>query len=160
MNKDEIFNALEESREQFLDLIDNLSEEQLLTPGVEGEWSLRDILVHLARWEAELVKLLWQVRQEQRPTTVHFSGQSTDEINDRWQLESRGRPLERVLEDFHGVRAQTQRRLEEFSDRDLTDPTRYRWLEGQPLWERVGGDSFEHERKHAAHVREWLSRSK
>lgn len=157
MNKQEIFSALEENRERFLDLIDGLSEEEMLLPGVAGEWSLRDILVHLTRWEAELVKLLWQAAQGVKPTTAHFSGQEMDDINARWMLESRGRPLELILEDYHGVRTQTLRRLEAFNDRDLSDPKRYRWLSGSPLWEWVAENSFEHENEHADQVRLWLA---
>jgi hypothetical protein len=78
-----------------------------------------------------------------------------DELNARWYRESRPRPLERILEDFHGVRTQTVRRVEEFSDEDLTDPKRYPWLNDSPLWVWIAGDSFEHETEHEAQIRAW-----
>jgi hypothetical protein len=155
MTKSEILTALNEGRERFLEAIEDLTPDQMKETGVVGEWSVKDILVHLTRWEAELVKLLWQASQGQKPTSAHFSSSSVDDLNARWYQESRSRPLERILEDFHGVRAQTVRRVEDFSDEDLTDPKRYLWLKDAPLWEWIAGDSFEHEAEHGAQIRAW-----
>lgn len=155
MNKAELLQALEQSREELLDLLEGLEDEQFLQPGVCGDWSLKDVLAHLTRWEAELVKLLWQAAQGQTPTSAHFSRLSVDELNQRWQREMTPRPLAAVLEDFHGVRAQTMRRLEDFSDRDLADPQRFRWLGGRALWQWIAEDSFLHERQHAGQIKRW-----
>ena len=160
MNKEAILTSLEISREDFLDAIEGLSDEILLQPGVVGEWSIKDLLIHLTRWEAELVKLLWQARQGKSPSTLHFSKVAVDEINDRWYQESRTRPLEVALEDFHGVRNQTIRRVEEFTDKEFTDPKHYPWLNDTPLWQWIAGDSFEHEEEHAAQIRTWRQKER
>jgi uncharacterized protein (TIGR03083 family) len=155
MKKSEILSALEESREAFLDAIEGLTEEDLQQQGVIPEWSVKDVLAHLTRWEAELVKLLWQAGRDQKPTTIHFARVDVDETNARWFRESRSRPLERVLEDFHGVRAQTQRRVDDLPEEAFEDPAFYPWLEGEPLWKWVAGDSFNHEAEHAGQIRTW-----
>jgi hypothetical protein len=155
MTKDEIFEALEDEREKFLDAIEGLSDEAIQEPGVIGEWSVKDILSHLIAWEAEQVKLLWQAKQGVQPSSVHFSNQSVDELNTAWYEEFHTRPLERILSDFQAVRKQTERRVDAFSDNDLNDPQRYVWLEGFPLWEWVANDSFKHEAEHAAQIRAW-----
>lgn len=154
MTKDELINNLEKSREGFLELIEDLDDEAFTENFTQDGWSIKDILAHLARWEAELVKLLWQLRQGQRPTTAHFMGDTVDEINAHWKEDDRSRPLERILADFHGVRNQTIRRLDAFSDRELDDPKRYPWLNEKPLWEWVAEDSYEHEAEHTASVLE------
>lgn len=155
MTKDELINALEEGRETFLEAIEGLSDETMQLPGAVGSWSVKDVLSHLSRWEAELIKQLWQLSQGQRPTTVHFSGMSDEEINARWYSEGRDRELERVLEDFHGVRTQTIRRVEGFTEKDLLEIGRYRWLGKTPLWQVVAESTFEHEAEHAAEIRRW-----
>jgi hypothetical protein len=156
VKKNEVLEALEREREGFLDLIDGLPEQDMQQPGVAGDWSIKDILVHLCRWEAELVKLLWQAHQGQVPTTVQVGGLDVETVNARWYRESRDRPLERALEDFHTVRNQTLRRVESFSEKDLNDARRYPWLDGKPLWEWIEADSFGHEAEHAAEIRLWL----
>jgi hypothetical protein len=155
MTKDELLVALETGRETFLDALDGLSDEQMTAPGVNGEWSLKDLLAHLTRWEAELVKLLWEVEAGLRPTTAHVGKLSVDEVNAQFYAEMRWRSLRRVLDDFHAVRNQTILRVEALSDQELTDPRRYAWLKGRALWEVAAGDSFEHEAEHLDQVRLW-----
>jgi hypothetical protein len=155
MNKNDILIQLEESREKFLDALDGLPFDQWTIPGIEGEWSIKDILAHLSRWEAELVKLLWQTRQGQRPTTMQINQMNVDETNNIWFIESRTRSLEHVLDDFHLVRNQTILRVEGFSDKELADPKRYPWLDSRPLSEWIASDSFGHEAEHAPQIVEW-----
>jgi hypothetical protein len=155
MEKNELLTLLEESREKFLDSLDGIPLEQWAVPGVVGEWSIKDILSHLSRWEAELVKLLWQAHEGQRPTTLQITQTNVDKTNDLWFRESHTRSLEHVLDDFHAVRNQTILRVEDFSDKDLTDPKRYSWLAARPLWEWIASDSFEHETEHISQIIEW-----
>lgn len=158
MNQDELLDALEDQREDFLEAIDDLPPELLQDTGVIDDWSVKDIIAHLSAWEAELVKLLWQLKQGQSPSSIHFTGPGVDAQNAEWLEAYRSRPLERVLEDFAAVRKQTARRVEEFTHAELTDPGRYPALNNRPLWEWIAGDSFEHEAEHAAQIREWRGR--
>lgn len=154
MNKNKIINTLEQSREDFLDLVEGIPDQDMLEP-VFDNWSVKDILAHLTMWEAELIKLLFQAQQGRKPTTVHFTEESVDERNAKWYRQNKDRPLDRILDDFHGVRNQTIRRVESFSERDLTDPNRYPWLDNMPLWRWIADDSFEHEAEHVAQMRAW-----
>lgn len=155
MNKKEILERLESERERFLDALEGLTDEDLQIPGVVGEWSIKDVLIHISRWEAELVKLLFQVRQGQKPTSMHFTQVDVDQTNQAWFDESRERPLHLALEDFHAVRNQTILRVEAFSERDLTDPDRYQWANKRPLAEWVASDSFDHEAEHLEQILTW-----
>ncbi len=158
MEKTEILAALKSEREKFMDTIDGLSAEAMREPGVVGKWSVKDIVSHISQWEAEMVRLLFEASQGQKPTTIHFSEKETDIVNSEWQQEAASRPLERVMADFQAVRKQTIRRVEGLSQQDLSDPNRYPWLRGQPLENWIAGDSFDHEAEHAAQIREWRSK--
>lgn len=155
MNKDDLLDALEDSREAFLDVLDTIPQEYWEKPDVLGDWSIKDILYHLTMWEAELVKLLWQISQGQPPNTALNSDISDDERNAQWQAQAQTRSLEQVLADFQGVRRQTTRRLMEISDKVLQNPKQFEWLKGAPLWKLVAGASFEHESEHTQALREW-----
>lgn len=155
MNKKEILDRLESEHEHFLDALEGLSEDDLERSGVVGVWSIKDILIHISRWEAELVKLLFQARQGQKPTSMHFAQENVDQTNQAWYEESRHRPLRLALEDFHAVRNQTILRVEAFSDRDFTDPNRYKWAQGRALSEWIASDSFEHEAEHLEQILSW-----
>ncbi len=156
MNKDEILTELSAARGQLLDAIDGLTPEQLLVNGVVEGWSVRDLLQHLSMWEAELVRLLAHLEQGRRPTGEALGASPDfDSLNARWHEETKDRPFERVLEDFHGVRRQTVRWIEMLSDDDLTRRRPETWLHGNPLWRWIADYSFEHEREHTAQIRTW-----
>jgi hypothetical protein len=112
----------------------------------------------LTRWEAEIIKLLWQAKRGITPTTAHFSQTPVDDLNERWYKESQTRSLKIAMDDYLGVRKQTVRGVEEISQSVLINPQQYAWLDGKPLWEWIAGDSFEHEAEHAEQIRAWQSR--
>ena len=47
------------------------------------------------------------------------------------------------------------RRIEDFSDQELNDEKRYRWLGGRPLWAWIAADSYEHEYEHSLQIKVW-----
>jgi uncharacterized protein (TIGR03083 family) len=155
MTQDEILDALEDEREKLLEAIDGLSDDQMTEPSLAGGWSVKDVLHHLAMWEAEMVKLLWQAAQGARPTTIHFAHADVDKVNAAWHAAGKDRPLELVMTDFSGARKQTARRVEGFQDEDLNDPKRYPWLKGIPLWKWIAEDSFNHDAEHTEQIKAW-----
>jgi hypothetical protein len=159
MDKAEILEALEDGQSELAEMLEDLPDELLLVPGVCGNWSIKDILAHLSYWEGQLVTLLFQTsRGMDKPSTAHFGKESVDQINQRWFETSQERPLDLIWQDWRGVRKQTIRRVNEFSQQDLNDPKRYGWLKGEPLWQWIARDSFEHEDEHSDAIREWLEK--
>ncbi|MGW8142934.1 MAG: ClbS/DfsB family four-helix bundle protein [Anaerolineales bacterium] len=158
MKKEELISKLEQSRADFLEIITRVPGEYIEQPGVIGSWSVKDILVHLTRWEAEIIKLIWQVRRGIQPTTAHFDQFSVDETNERWYQESGNRSLNIVMSDFLGVRNQTIRRVKELSPVELNDPNHFNWSDGKPLWEWIADDSMDHETEHGDQIKSWLAK--
>ncbi|HMK08270.1 MAG TPA: ClbS/DfsB family four-helix bundle protein [Anaerolineales bacterium] len=156
MTKSEILSALDASRAALLDVIDGLPPERLLAPNAVGEWSVRDILQHLSLWEAELVRLLVHVDQRRKPVGAGLGASPDfDSLNARWHAETKDRPLENVLADFHGVRRQTRRWVEEFSEDELTRVRPEPWLQRRPLAVWIAEYSYEHEAEHIQAIRAW-----
>jgi hypothetical protein len=156
MNKDQLLEILETSRETFLTTLEQVSPEYMETPGVVGDWTVKDTVFHMLMWEAELIKLLFRASLGKQPATVHFSGKSTDQINAEWYQAGKDRALERVLNDFLSIRTQTIRRVEAFSNRDLTQPKRFPWLQGYTLASWIESDTTKHEADHGADILAWL----
>lgn len=136
MNKNDLIQALNRSRERLLRAIEGLEASQLTQPGAVGIWSVKDVLAHLAMWEAQTVTLLYQVRQGMKPTTLHLKTFDNDQQNAQWYEQAKDRPWEQVWADFQGVRVQTLRRLDAFDDHELSSPT------ASLGWERAWPASF------------------
>ncbi len=157
VKKKEIIENLRESRREMDQLLQGLEEDEMTEPKVMDGWSLKDILAHISRWEAELVTMLFELKRGKEPSRARIEGMDdVDRLNAKWYEEDKDRPLHLVQGDFRGLRKQTIRRLEGFSEEELNDPERYDALRGEPLWRWVAVDTYEHEREHAEFIRSWL----
>jgi uncharacterized protein (TIGR03083 family) len=151
MTRQELLQVIRKGRAEFEEALTELTPEQMTAPGAMGEWSVKDILGHIAMWESRLVTTLYTIERGATPKMFHTQAE-VDKANAESYAEQRGRPLERVLADFHAVHAQLLKRLETVKERDLTDPKRFEWMEGEPLERLVIGDTFEHYAEHHSAV--------
>jgi hypothetical protein len=102
LTKQEIVETLESEWEALQAAIADLTEEQMTGAPVAGEWTLKDLLAHIAVWEARLVTALYKAERGVTPDLVE-SGPQVDQLNAQLYREQKDRPLERVLEDLHDV---------------------------------------------------------
>src|SRR5687768_10007018 len=56
-NKAELLDQLSNGRKHLQELVDSLSDEQIMFQGADG-WSVKDHLAHLAMWEVGMAALL------------------------------------------------------------------------------------------------------
>lgn len=152
MKQEEIAEHLDASRERLLAAIEHLPDEALLQPGVMGQWSLADILAHLVAWESELVTGLLRINQGKKPAKLLDAFDDVDGYNALRYAENKGRDLDDIFDDLHGVRLQLEQWLEEFSERDLDDPDRYEWSRGYNLSHIIKENSYGHEEEHLADI--------
>lgn len=158
MDHEQLYEALDASRERLLVAIDELPDEALLQPGVVGEWSVRDLLVHLTLWEAELVTGLMKAKQGKRPEQLLAAEADRQAFNTSRHQENLGRDLDIIFKDLQGVRYQLEQWLEEFSYQELNSQQRYKWLNGKPLWQLIAETSFAHENAHLPALEQFAAR--
>jgi hypothetical protein len=54
MNKSELLNWLQQQNRQWEAFLDQIGEERMDQGGVAGDWSIKDIIAHLAVWQRGL----------------------------------------------------------------------------------------------------------
>ncbi len=156
MKKRELIERLQVSREEMERLLRGINEEQMMEPGVMDSWSIKDILAHLCRWEGEMVTMLFQLKQGRKLSRTRIKNmEDVDRVNAEWHREDKDRAPDLVLSDFRGLREQTLRRVEEFSQAELNDPTLHPALRDTPLYRWIAVDTYEHEAEHAEQIRHW-----
>lgn len=158
MTVEEILDALDTTRERLLLAIEPLPDEALEQPGAVGDWSVRDVLAHLAAWESELITGLMRLDQGKKPEHLLAATADRNAYNARRYEENKGRDLDRVFADFQDARTQLEGWLDEFSERALNDPNRYQALNGQPLWKIISLTSFGHEAMHITALEAFAAR--
>ncbi len=154
MTKDELLKQLAENRAQLNALIQDVSEEALTQPGAYGEWSVKDVLEHISRWESELIQVLFQAAQGAEPESEVFNPEYL-KVNEVWYQESKDRPLDRVQADFQAVRKQLIKRLTTFPDPQLTTLGVYPWMKKQALIDLIKNIALDHEVEHLEGLKPW-----
>ncbi len=144
-------------RRALLDTLDRVPSEMWLTPGVVGEWSVRDVVAHLAIWCARAVTWLFQAERGVPLQIPRAAQPDWADVNAEDLAMQRGRPLDRILADFHGAHEQLLKRLERWTDDvALFDPHRFPALGGESLADLVLACSADHDAEHGAQIRQWL----
>ncbi len=70
MNREQLLARLDKAWAALGESYAGLTEAEMTTPGVAGDWSVKDMLAHVATWEEEALKYLhWCSREADRPAT-------------------------------------------------------------------------------------------
>jgi len=103
MNKSELLNWLQEDYRQREALLAQVGVEDMDRPGVNGDWSMKDLVAHLIGWNRNLVAKMQAAQQGQPepPPPWPTNLQTEDEVN-AWIYEANyDRPVSEVLNDAH-----------------------------------------------------------
>jgi hypothetical protein len=158
-NKAELLEKMRAGYAAFAALIAPLSAEQLSTPGVNGEWAVKDILVHLTAWQTRVsLRLEALARHEEAALEPIDNDEKMNAFNDATFEANRSRSPEEVLEAFHAAVKRLDANVVATDESDLFTTGRFPWLQGGTLWESVAGNSYGHYEEHAPMIEQWLSR--
>jgi hypothetical protein len=127
-----------------------LSETDMLTPGVEGEWSIKDILCHLSAWEKYLLDRLGYVLTGQIPLyPVMTSWDDVHRFNAQVYTDNKDRPLSAVIIEFRSLYRGVMTVLEALSDNQLNQPYSYDFPDDAlTLHQLIRANTYEHYREH------------
>ena len=163
MHKAKLIAQLKSGREEWEALLARVDDARMTTPGVAGEWSVKDTVSHVTAYERWLVSWLQAVSRGELPEHSILENADIDQRNAAIFEQNRDRPLNEVLSEAQGTFEQLLAAVEVLSDEDLTDAARSDWFVkpywkvSRPLWECIAGDSYEHYREHAADIQAWLA---
>jgi hypothetical protein len=152
--KIEILDQIKAARSALLAALDGLPDDALLRPGAVGIWSVKDILAHLTVWQSELITTLSGIERPSRVPNI-ANIEDLDEWNDEQYRVNARRPLDIILEDFHGVHKHLLKAIDMIDEKSLNDARRFAWMEGEPLWYLIAENGYWHEQEHADEILNW-----
>jgi hypothetical protein len=163
MDKTTLLNTIHTERARFEALLAPLSEEQMCSPTLDGQWSIKDIMAHLAEWE--LICARW-LEEFMRGETPYPSERLDMESNNRIYHNYRARSLAEVQQVFNSAHQeflrQVNRLTEAYSEEDLNAAHRFAWTESWPgysLIAAIADNSYEHYQNHGEQIQRWLDAS-
>ena len=105
MNKTELIVWLRGEQQQWLDLLNQFDDAELEMPGVNGDWSLKDLVAHLTTWHRDHILCLGAAVKNppiaDPPWPLEIS--NTDDINAWIFSQSSRRKLKDVLDENEQV---------------------------------------------------------
>jgi hypothetical protein len=148
--KFELLAELEREWAHFEHICAGLSEADMLAPGVEGEWSVKDILCHLSAWEKYLLDRLGYVLSGQHPLyPTMTSWDDVHRFNAQVYADNKDRPLTSVIIEFRSLYRGVMTVLESLDDEILTKPYSYDFPDDTlSLLQLIWANTYEHYREH------------
>ena len=150
MDKREFIDRVKVERDRWDELLAQVPDDLILKPGVEGDWSAKDILAHVMWYEREMVGMLkaralagsdwWALPLEERNTAVH------DEI--------RGKSRDEVSADVARVFPALLEQLELLPQESLNDPAHFERMPAEwAPYDVIGSNTFRHYAEHTESIR-------
>jgi hypothetical protein len=147
MNRQQLLQKLDAAWLAFKQSYAGLSDAQLMQPGVTDDWSVRDIIAHVAWWEAEALKHLPLIRAGGRPARYSTTYGGIDAFNAQMTERKGGLSLADVLAYQEDTHRQLIDYLQRVSEEEFARETRFR--------RRLKLDTYGHYPLHTVAIRKW-----
>ena len=145
-SREEILDALRSARRDLEDAIASVPEGRIGEPGVVAEWSVRDLVGHVATWEQVAITALRRFLAD-RDLKAVVTWTDVDGLNARESRRKSAFSLVQLRGEFEESHSQLAALLSDFPEDQLA-------LE--EVETRIGVDTYAHYAEHTAHIRDWL----
>ncbi len=155
--KTQLLAALEENRAQLFAVLEGLTEEQLTTIPVIGEWTIKDAVGHISYWEQVIHDHVRESYAQGRPRPQR-ADETEEFVNPREAAKRKHWPWARVRAEFENTRRALIERVEGLSELDLSFQVPNPWLNEQRFYsvaQMIQEDAVGHCRGHTEQIKRW-----
>lgn len=159
--KDHILTALREQFDRWEELLANLSDEQIITPHFDENWSIKDVIAHLWAWQQISIARMEAAvlnRSPELPTWVaelHGDWEGNGDQTNAWVYETyHQKPWSEVYRNWREGFLRFIASGQPISEKDLLDGDRYPWMKGYPL-AIILLASYDHHQEHLEKLLAW-----
>lgn len=128
--RDETFVALDRSFKVFMDCLGQLTEEELTSSQVLGQWNVKDVVAHVWSWVDEAVQTAkaWQEHRPWQEGVKYDDAWNEQQVNELSAL-----PLISVVDGLTSAHRLMMHLLDIFDDESLSATGKAPWNETLPL---------------------------
>jgi len=147
-DREDLLEQMEQARSELRASYQGLPDEQMTRLGAVGEWSVKDVLSHVASWDEVLLPDLARLARGDTPAlaSIDLETASFDSANAAIMSQRRDLPLDQVLRELDTDRADVTAAVGRLPDSALA--------EGQ-FGRLLIQITAAHDREHAAGIFEW-----
>jgi hypothetical protein len=148
---DDLLAALDAARDGFQEALADVDEDLVTVPGVMDEWSVRDIVVHVAFWAEHAANAI-ELTAAGNGSAFDYSPDQTDAMNERLLAEARSISPADALAREEAAFASLRERVAGLDPALLP----HRLGNGDTVEEVIRYDGPDHYAEHTAHLRAWF----
>ena len=130
-----------------------LTHAQMLLPGVDGNWNVKDALAHISTWERWMIRWTNSLLQGKKPDTPE--PWDVERMNAGTYARVKELPLAEVLEEFRQSYWDSWALAESLNEEQLQTIYPDTWPMG-PLWTGVAANTNWHFKEHRTDIQNWL----
>ena len=134
-SKTDLLSAIENERGALDTYLETLSPEEMTTPGVVGEWSVKDVLAHLFEWEQMVLGWYRTGLRGEIPElpAPGYKWNQTPALNQMIYEKHRNRPLGDVLAHFKASHAEILGAIQKLDNETLFTAGQFAWTNKNTL---------------------------
>jgi len=160
-SKPVMIKRLQTERHRLQQNMEGLRREEMAQPGVVEEWSIKDVLAHLADWEAHMPVWMEAARRGEPVVEIELglNWKQFDEFNQRIYARHRDQSLEEVLDYFHTIHEKFMAMVEAMPEDEMLARGRYRFIGKGAVYNWLGSYA-NHDRWAKTKIRAWRKKTK
>lgn len=164
MSKADILEELQRENANFEALLGEVGEDRMSTAWVADNWSIKDIVAHMAGWREKAVGKFRAAASGEPtppppwPSHLHEEDENDlDDINAWLYEQSKDKSPQEVMQRSRDVYHQLFEAIAAMPDEFIEDPTKLGWEQGEVL---NGASLFGHfHDEHEQDIQDWLARN-
>lgn len=156
-DKESVLNRIETERRRLEKNLVNLSDEEMVEPGVVGEWSVKDILAHLVDWEQRFLGWYQAGLRGEVPQTPApgMTWRDLDKLNSVIFEEQKKKSLSEVKTDFKNSYQQVLETIKYMPEESIFPVGYFAWTENSNLKAYIMANTANHYRWAKTQIRSW-----
>lgn len=153
MNKQELIAQIALGRTSLDDALARVGDNHMDLVILHGEWSVKDLIGHLAFWEESVVELFYILRAGKTPEPFELDG-----LNAQALAKSRKHSLADLREEEKAAYRKALALVNDATDDELFNPAHFPWTGGRPFEELLRDNTCGHYEEHMPELTAWLKR--
>jgi hypothetical protein len=157
LSKAELLEQIRSEHGLLEETLARLTHAQMLLPGVDGEWCVKDALAHISIWERWMIRWTNNLLQGEKPDTP--DPWDVDRMNAEAYERVKGLALAEVLEEFRLSYWDSIALAESLTEEQLQTDHPKTWPLDK-LWTGIAANTNWHYKQHRTDIQKWLQKQK
>lgn len=162
--KDVILDRLHDEYEAFINVLDDLTVEQMIEPNVVGEWSIKDLVAHLVYWNRLPVQEIEAALSGVDPSTLlnrvdddTTEAEQVNVINTQVVEESYNESVGDVMANFAHSYQLLLQTVMNLPDSAFQSGGEIERLLGDSIEDTLNNNTYEHWAEHRTQIEAWMT---